>query len=71
VLVLAQVPANLDETLRTYARQGLFTLAVGVRLNMANAEEEVHQLHRKDVEKDLIFLGGSRSLVGFFGPTSG
>jgi hypothetical protein len=61
------VPANLDETLRENARQGNYILAIGAKLHVLDDEEEIHHVHRKQIDKDLVFLGTRTPLL--FSPT--
>lgn len=51
------MPPDLDEILRLYARKGHYILGIGAKLNVLDEEEEVHHLSRKNIDKDLIFLG--------------
>jgi magnesium-transporting ATPase (P-type) len=57
------VPANLDDTLREHARKGNYILAIGAKFNVLDDEEEVHHVHRKQIDKDLVFLGATLSAV--------
>jgi hypothetical protein len=57
MLRFSTVPANLDETLRENARQGNYILAIGAKLHVLDEEEEIHHVHRKQIDKDLVFLG--------------
>lgn len=55
--MLAVVPDNFDKTYLTMARQGARVLALGHRRLGMLSYQQVRELSREDIEKDLTFVG--------------